>query len=81
MVYALYPEQNIEVRVLWGREKRNVVFACGHSILNRTSNTDVGKLMLGYGGGGHPKVGTCQVDLKDWTNILDEIIDQMIADG
>jgi len=81
LIYALYPEQNIEVRVMWGREKRNVVFACGHSILNRTSKTDVGKLMLEYNGGGHPKVGTCQVDLEDWTNSLDEIIDQMIADG
>ena len=81
LIYALYPEQNIEVRVMWGREKRNMVFACGHSILNRTSKTDVGKLMLKYNGGGHPKVGTCQVDLEDWTNILDEIIDQMIADG
>jgi len=81
LIYALYPEQNIEVRVMWGREKRNVVFACGHSILNRTSKTDVGRLMLEYNGGGHPKVGTCQVDIEDWTNIFDEVVGRMIADG
>lgn len=74
LVFAIYPEQNIEVRVMWGREKQNVVFACGHSILNRTSQANVGKLMLEYGGGGHEKVGTCQVPIEDHKQVLDEII-------
>jgi nanoRNase/pAp phosphatase (c-di-AMP/oligoRNAs hydrolase) len=39
-----------------------VVFTVGHSILNRTCTVNVGSLMLQYGGGGHPQVGTCQVD-------------------
>lgn len=81
LVYALFPEQNIEVRVMWGKGKQNVVFACGHSILNRTSKTDVGKLMLEYNGGGHKKVGTCQIPLKDWEQSLDEIVDRMRKDG
>jgi nanoRNase/pAp phosphatase (c-di-AMP/oligoRNAs hydrolase) len=81
MVYALYPLQNIEVRVMWGRDKLNVVFACGHSILNRTSKTDVGSLMLEYHGGGHPKVGTCQVELEGWKTKRDEIVSRMINDG
>ena len=81
LVYALYPEQNIEVRVMWGRDKQNVVFACGHSIFNRTSKTNVGKLMLEHGGGGHEKVGTCQVDAEDWERVRDEIVARMCADG
>ena len=81
LIYALYPEQNIEVRVMWGREKQNVVFTCGHSILNRTSNTDVSKLMLKYGGGGHRSVGTCQVTYDDWEQSLKDIVEQMRADG
>ncbi|MBT6611316.1 MAG: exopolyphosphatase, partial [Deltaproteobacteria bacterium] len=40
IIYALFPEQNIDVRVMWGRDNQNIVFACGHSILNRTSKTD-----------------------------------------
>lgn len=81
LVFALYPEQNIEVRVMWGKNKQNVVFTCGHSILNRTSQTNVGKLMLEYGGGGHEKVGTCQVPVEDWERVLEEIVNRMKKDG
>jgi nanoRNase/pAp phosphatase (c-di-AMP/oligoRNAs hydrolase) len=81
LVFALYPEQNIEVRVMWGKNKQNVVFTCGHSILNRTSKTNVGKLMLDYGGGGHEKVGTCQVPVEDWERVLEEIVNCMKKDG
>ncbi len=81
LVYALFPDQNIEVRVMWGRDKQNVVFACGHSILNRTSKTNVGKLMLKYGGGGHEKVGTCQVPIENWKEKLNNIVSQLVKDG
>ena len=81
LVYALFPQQNIEIRRMWGRDKQNVVFACGHSILNRTSNTNVGKLMLEYGGGGHEKVGTCQVSVEDGERVLGELVGQMVKDG
>jgi len=79
--YVLFPEQNISVRVIWGLNKQNVVFTCGHSIINRTSKTDVGSLMLKYGGGGHKVVGTCQVPAEDWQRVRDEIITKMKADG
>lgn len=60
--YALFPEANVSIRAIWGREKKDVVFTVGHSILNRSCIVNVGSLMLQYGGGGHPQVGTCQVD-------------------
>ncbi|MEV6492692.1 exopolyphosphatase, partial [Actinoplanes sp. NPDC051633] len=53
MVYALYPEARVSVHVIWGRQKLNTVFACGKSILDRTSPVDIGEVMLRYGGGGH----------------------------
>ncbi len=81
LVYAMYPEQNIEVRVMWGKDQQNIVFACGHSILNRTSKTNVGKLMLAHGGGGHEKVGTCQVSTDSWKQDLESIVDRMQKDG
>ena len=62
MVYALYPEQNISIWIVDGRNKQNCVFACGHSIVNRSSKTNIGDLMLQNGGGGHHAAGTCQVD-------------------
>ena len=79
--YVMYPEVNISVRVLWGRNKENVVFTVGHSIINRTSKTDVGSLMLKYGGGGHRAVGTCQVPIDNWQTALKEIVVQIKADG
>ncbi|MFC1528288.1 exopolyphosphatase [Candidatus Latescibacterota bacterium] len=81
IVYALYPEQNIEIRVMGSKDIEKVVFSCGHSIVNRSSQTDVGSLMLKYGGGGHPKVGTCQVPAENWEQILEEIVESIKKDG
>ena len=81
LVYSLFPEQNISCWIVDGRAKINVSIACGHSIINRSSKTNVGKLMLKYGGGGHESVGTCQVDYDETDNILSEIIEHMKKDG
>lgn len=81
MIYALYPEVNISIHKLWGREKQNSVFAIGHSIINRSCKTNIGELMLGYGGGGHEKAGTCQVDNDKAEDILQEIVEVILANG
>ena len=38
-------------------------------------------MMLEYGGGGHEKVGTCQVAIDEWEDVLQEIIERMMKDG
>jgi nanoRNase/pAp phosphatase (c-di-AMP/oligoRNAs hydrolase) len=81
MIYCLYPDTNINIRIMDGRAKQNVVFAVGHSIINRGSRTNVGKLMLKYGGGGHEKVGTCQVAYEEADKVLKEMVEQMRKDG
>ena len=81
LIYSIYPEQNISVQVLWGLKKQNIVISCGHSIINKTSKTDVGSLMLKYGGGGHEKVGTCQVPVNKADRYLKEIIEKINEDG
>lgn len=78
--YALWPDQNISLRVFWGLRRENVVFSCGHSIVNRSSQTNVGELMLRYGGGGHTRVGTCQVPIEDWKRVRNELIEAMRED-
>ncbi len=75
MEYVLFPEQNISVRVVDGKNREFAMISVGHSTMNRTSTVDVGALMLTYGGGGHKKVGTCQVPYDSVDNILDEIMD------
>ena len=81
MIYTLYPDCNISIRVIWGFKKQNVVFTVGHSITNRTSNTDVGKLMLSFGGGGHKVVGTCQVAESEVSGTLSQLLEKINADG
>jgi len=81
MIYAVFPECNISIHVLWGREKQNTVFATGKSIFDRSSKTNVGELMLKYGGGGHQAAGTCQVDNDKAEETLAELISAITADG
>ncbi len=73
-IYALYPQCNVSIQVMWGLKQQNTVFTVGYSVLNRTCATDVGKLMLKYGGGGHKQVGTCQVPTDKAEQTLKELI-------
>jgi nanoRNase/pAp phosphatase (c-di-AMP/oligoRNAs hydrolase) len=81
MIYALHPKCNISIHVLWGLKQQNTVFAMGKSIIDRSSSTDVGALMLSYGGGGHEAAGTCQVANADAESVLAELIERVNADG
>ena len=81
IVYALFPQTNISIHIMWGLKKQNTVFALGSSILNRTSQTDIGALCLQYGGGGHKNAGTCQVSNDQATQTLQELIEHITAKG
>lgn len=81
MIYALYPQCNISIHVLWGLKQQNTVFATGKSIFDRSSATNVGELMLQYGGGGHHAAGTCQVENDRAEAVLNELITRINADG
>lgn len=81
MIYALFPQCNISIHVLWGLQKQNTVLAVGKSIVNRTAQTNIGELMLHYGGGGHANAGTCQVDNDRAEGVLQELITQITQDG
>jgi nanoRNase/pAp phosphatase (c-di-AMP/oligoRNAs hydrolase) len=81
MIYALHPNCNVSIHVLWGLRQQNTVFAMGKSIVDRSSSTDVGALMLSYGGGGHEAAGTCQVPNDDAPRVLNELIERVNADG
>jgi nanoRNase/pAp phosphatase (c-di-AMP/oligoRNAs hydrolase) len=80
-LYALFPECNVSIHALWGLRQQNTVFATGKSILDRGSRTNVGELMLSYGGGGHEAAGTCQIANEDAQRVLGELIARINADG
>jgi nanoRNase/pAp phosphatase (c-di-AMP/oligoRNAs hydrolase) len=73
-LYALFPQCNLSVHVLWGLKQQNTVFAMGKSILDRSSTVDVGELMLTYGGGGHQAAGTCQIANEEAQRVLRELV-------
>ncbi|HEY4373916.1 MAG TPA: exopolyphosphatase [Burkholderiales bacterium] len=80
-LYGMYPDANISIHCMWGPEKAKTVFATGKSIVNRSSKTNIGELMLKYGGGGHQNAGTCQVENGEAEKVLGELIGKINADG
>ena len=81
MIYALFPQTNISIHVMWGVQKQNTVLATGKSILDRSSKTNVGTLMLEHGGGGHHAAGTCQIDNAQAEAVLRKLVKRINADG
>ncbi|MDR1534438.1 MAG: exopolyphosphatase [Planctomycetota bacterium] len=81
LIYSLYPGQNISLWAVDGKDRQNCPLAVGHSVINRTSKTNVGALMLQYGGGGHRAVGTCQVPYDQADRVMAELVDRMKRDG
>lgn len=79
MIYAVFPQTSVSVHVIWGRNKQNTVLAVGKSILDKSSKTKNGQLMLEYGGGGHDAAGTCQIGNLKADETRTEIIEKIIA--
>jgi len=77
LLYSLFPDQNISMQVMWGFKRPNIVITCGYSIINKTATADVGSLMLKHGGGGHKRVGTCQVPIETADEVIKEILDTL----
>ncbi|MEE9496408.1 MAG: exopolyphosphatase [Desulfobacterales bacterium] len=73
--YVLYPEQNISIRIANGKNKAFAMISVGNSIIKNTSRINVGSLTLKYGGGGHQRVGTCQIPYEDVDTVVAEMLD------
>ncbi len=80
LIHAPFPEVNISIRVIRGSRKTNTVFAVGKSVFNRTSRTNIGELVLKYGGG-HEAAGARRADSGEAPRILEEAVRQINADG
>jgi nanoRNase/pAp phosphatase (c-di-AMP/oligoRNAs hydrolase) len=77
LIYTMYPEQNISVWTIDGRNKTKAAVTVGYSITNRTATVDVGSMLLGYNGGGHRQVGTCQVVYEEADRVIAEIVEKI----
>ena len=74
LMYTMYPDQNISIWIVDGKNKQNCSITVGYSTINRSATIDVGSMLLKLGGGGHTQVGTCQVLYEDAEKIINEII-------
>jgi len=81
LIYTMYPEQNVSVSIFNKRNSDLSIIFCGHSIFNKTCNTDINKLLRKYNGSGRMSAGTCVVKQDDADNILNSIIDELKKNG
>jgi len=79
VVYAMYPQCDISMHVMWGREKMNTVYTVGKSIFDRGNKLNVGELMLSHEGGGHHAAGTCQGPNATAEELKDELIEEIVS--
>jgi nanoRNase/pAp phosphatase (c-di-AMP/oligoRNAs hydrolase) len=62
LVYSLFPEAMVAIRVRYAIEDRQkVIISIGHSIFNRTCKVNVGRMLSSFGGGGHAGAGAASV--------------------
>jgi oligoribonuclease NrnB/cAMP/cGMP phosphodiesterase (DHH superfamily) len=81
LIYTLFPDCNVSLRIFDGKGGQNLVGAIGHNIFNRTCKTNVGELCAEYGGGGHVGAGTVQFGHDEAEAKFAEIIGKMKAAG
>lgn len=79
LVYTLFPQGNVSVRVHWGPQKQWVSAVVGHSIFNRTNKVNVGHLMSDFGGGGHFGAGATPLKLETAEADIAEMIRRLKA--
>lgn len=79
VVYAMYPQCDISMHVMWGRDKQNTVYTVGKSIFDRGNPMNVGGLMLAHAGGGHPAAGTCQGPNETADAMKSTLVEQILA--
>ena len=77
LVYSLFPEANVSLRLAWGPRREAVVVNVGWSIFNRTCKTNLGVLMSLYGGGGHRGAGSCMLPRETADAQARQIVDAL----
>ena len=53
LVFALFPQVNVAMRIQRDAGSRNMMVTLGHSVVERSCEVNLGELAARYGGGGH----------------------------
>lgn len=80
IVYALFPNCNVSVRVKpLEPDSMDVVISVGKSIFRKTLKLHVGQLMAKYGGGGLDGAGSCRVPRNQVDKVLDDLLAKLMG--
>jgi nanoRNase/pAp phosphatase (c-di-AMP/oligoRNAs hydrolase) len=75
LVYSLFPEAMAAVKIRYALEDRQkVIVSVGHSIFNRTCQVNVGRMLAGFGGGGHAGAGATSIHKDQADKYIPNII-------
>jgi hypothetical protein len=77
LVFTLYPEASVWLRIAWGPGKEFVVATVGHSIFNRSCPVHIGGLLAKYGGGGHRGAGATPISTEGADATIEELIQKL----
>ena len=81
LVYTLFPEATVSVRLQWGPGRQVVMATAGHNIFERTSWSDIGQTMSLFGGGGHRGAGSCPLPPDDGDETLRRLVAELKRQG
>ena len=62
LVFALFPQINVALRLERGADADSAMLSLGRSIINRMSDANLGELAARYGGGGHPGAASVRLE-------------------
>jgi nanoRNase/pAp phosphatase (c-di-AMP/oligoRNAs hydrolase) len=81
LIYTIFPDSNVSVRIQWGPDKKFVSVTLGHNIFNRMSRSNCGKICSDYGGGGHKGAAACPLDSEKAEHQIAEIVQRLKKGG
>jgi hypothetical protein len=81
LIFTLYPQASVAVRLQLGPDRQRVAVSAGRSILNKSSRANIGVLMSLYGGGGHAGAGACLLPQESADARVAEIVGALQRNG
>jgi hypothetical protein len=81
LVYTLFPQATVSVRLQWGPGREVVMATVGHNIFERSSWSDIGQTMSLFGGGGHRGAGSCPLPPDDGDETLGRLVAELKRQG
>ena len=79
LVYALYPESVVHVRIRHeGKKKETVAVSVGHSIFNPRCKVNAGLLLARFEGGGHCGAASTRFHISKADEYIPQIIDALL---